>query len=211
LFKKNTCYHLCTPVRKTGCIMGTPRLGRRPQGFRYLSQRPRPSSITSQIPAGTPELWPFNCTKIWFALSKSKSFCLVFIKLGEYVGGHNISTKFYNQPHPPCTSELWPFNCPNLGFLLSKSKSFRQVFIKLGEYVVRHNISTKVYNLPNSPRHSWIMTLELSKKWISGTCSPSRISCFQKCCHYHWINHKYDGRILCQFDTLVYYYVNYAL
>jgi len=134
--------------------MGTPRLGRRPQGFRYLSQRPRPSSITSQIPAGTPELWPFNCTKLWFPLSKSKSFCLVFIKFGEYVGGHTISTKFYNQPHPPCTPELWPFNCPNLGFLLSKSKSFRPVFIKLGEYVVGHNISMKFYNLPNSPRHS---------------------------------------------------------
>ena len=25
----------------------------------------------------------------------------VFIKLGEYVGGHNISTKFYNQPNAP--------------------------------------------------------------------------------------------------------------
>jgi len=32
-------------------------------------------------------------------------------------------------------------------------------------------------------RHSWIMALELSKKWISGICSPSRKTCSQKCCH----------------------------
>jgi len=31
-----------------------------------------------------------------FLLSKSKSFHQVFIKLGEYVGVHNVSTKFYN-------------------------------------------------------------------------------------------------------------------
>jgi len=37
-------------------------------------------------------------------LSKSKSFHQVFIKLGEYVGRHNISTKFYNQPNPPMHS-----------------------------------------------------------------------------------------------------------
>ena len=33
-------------------------------------------------------------------LSKSKSLCPVFIKLGEYVGVHNGSTKFYNQLNP---------------------------------------------------------------------------------------------------------------
>jgi len=88
-----------------------------PQGFGFKSQRvfirylsnlvnmlvcimSRPSSITSQISAGTPELWPFNCLKLRFLLSESKSFCPVFIKLGEYVGGHNISTMFYNQPNP---------------------------------------------------------------------------------------------------------------
>jgi len=31
-----------------------------------------------------------------FRSHKSKSFHQVFIKLGEYVGGHNIATKFYN-------------------------------------------------------------------------------------------------------------------
>jgi len=91
------------------------------------------------------------------------------------------------------------------GFLLSKSKSFYQVFIKLGEYVGGHNISTKFYNLPNLPRHPWIMALELSKNWISSICSPSRKSCSQKCCHYHWIYYKYDGRILCQFGPRVYF------
>ena len=72
----------------------------------------RPSCITSQIPPGTPELWPANCPKLGFTLYKSKSCHPVFIKLGEYVGGHNISTKFYNQPSPPDTPELWPLNCP---------------------------------------------------------------------------------------------------
>jgi len=144
-----------------------------------------------------------RATSTGFTLSKSKCFHLVFIKLGEYVGGHNISTKFYNQSNPPGTPELWPLNCPKLGFPLSKSKSFHPVFIKLGEYVGGHNISTKFYNLLNLPRHSWIMALELSKNSISGICSPIRISCSQKCCHYHWNYDKYDGRILCQFGTLV--------
>ena len=71
-----------------------------------------PSSITSQIPQGTPELWLFNCPKLskirvcTCKLSKSKSVGPVFIKPDKYVGGHNISTKFYNQPNPPCTLEL---------------------------------------------------------------------------------------------------------
>jgi len=98
-----------------------------------------------------------------FPLSKSNSFHLVFIKLGEYVGGHNISTKFYNQPNPPGTPELWPFNFPKLGFPLSKSKSFRPVLIKLGEYVGGHSISTKFYSQPNPPRHSWIWPLNCPK------------------------------------------------
>ena len=54
-----------------------------------------------------------------FSLSKSKSFCPVLIKLGEYVGGHNISTKFYNQPNPPGTRELWPLNCPKTELAVS--------------------------------------------------------------------------------------------
>ena len=148
----------------------------------------RQSSITSQITLGTPELWPLNCPKLGFPLSKSRSFHPVFIKLGEYVGEH-ISTKFYNQPNPP-QAFLNTCGGPSTGFPLFKSKSFHQVFIKLGEYVGGHNISTKFYNQPNPPRHSWIMVLELSKNWISGICSPSWISCSQKC-------------ILCHFSTLV--------
>jgi len=35
-----------------------------------------------------------------FPPSKSKSFQQVFIKLSKYVGVHNVSTKFYNQPTP---------------------------------------------------------------------------------------------------------------
>ena len=83
---------------------------------------------------------------------RPQSFHQVFIKLGEYVGVHNVSTKFYNQPNPPCTPEFRSLNCPKLGFTLSKSKSFHLVFIKLGEYVGGHNISTKFYNLQNPPR-----------------------------------------------------------
>jgi len=192
-----------TPIWKTGRIMGTPAAGGRATSTGFsLSQRvfirslsnllnmlvgiiSQPSSITSQIPPGTPELWPLNCPKLGFKLFKSKSFHPVFIKHGEYVGRHNISTKFYNQPNPPCTPELWPLNCPKLGFTLSKSKSFHPVFIKHGECVSGHNILTKFYNLPNPPRHSWIMALKIN-------------------CHYPWIDHKYDGCILCQFGTLVY-------
>ena len=54
-----------------------------------------------------------------FPLSKSKSVNPVFIKLGEYVGGHNISTKFYNLPNPPGTPELWPLNCPKTELAVS--------------------------------------------------------------------------------------------
>jgi len=57
-----------------------------------------------------------------FTLSKSKNFHPVFIKFYKYIGGHNVSTKFYNQPNPPCTPELWPLNFPKLGFTLSKSE-----------------------------------------------------------------------------------------
>ena len=62
----------------------------------------------------------------------------------------------------------------------------------------------KFYNQRNSPRHSWFMAFELSKNLISGICSLSGISCSKKCCHYHWIYHKTDWPILCQFGTLVF-------
>jgi len=52
-------------------------------------------------------------------LSKSKSFHPVFIKLGEYVGGHNISTKFYNLLNLPGTSELWTLICPKTELAVS--------------------------------------------------------------------------------------------
>jgi len=90
-------------------------------GFRSLSQRvfirslsnlvnmlvgiiSRPSSLTYQIPLGSPELWPLNFPKLVFPLSWSKSFRPVLIKLYKHVGSHNISTKFYNQPITPMHS-----------------------------------------------------------------------------------------------------------
>jgi len=42
-----------------------------------------------------------------FPLSKSKSFHQVVIKLGDYVGGHNISTKFYNLPNAKSPRHSW--------------------------------------------------------------------------------------------------------
>jgi len=118
---------------------------RRSHGLRSLSKRvfirylsnlvdmlvgiiSRPSSITSQIPKCTPEVWPLKCPKLGFPLSKSKSFRPVLIKLCECFGGHNISTKFYNQPNPPGSPESWSLNCPKLGFPLSKSNNFYPVF-----------------------------------------------------------------------------------
>jgi len=47
------------------------------------------------------------------------SFHQAFIKLGEYVDGHNISTKFYNQSNPRFLSELWPLTCLKLRFPLT--------------------------------------------------------------------------------------------
>jgi len=43
-----------------------------------------------------------------FLLSKSKSFHQFSIKLGEYVGVHNVSTKFYNQPNPQAILNYGP-------------------------------------------------------------------------------------------------------
>jgi len=126
----------------------------------------RPSSITCQICLCTPELWPLNCPKLGFPLSKSKSFGPVLIKLDMLVGIISWPSSITCQI-PLGTPELWPLNCPKLGFPLSKSKTFGPVLIKLGEYVGGHNILTKFYNLPNPPRHSWIMTLELSKIRVS--------------------------------------------
>jgi len=71
----------------------------------------RPFEKTGRI-KGTPAAGG-RAASTGFPLFKSKSFHRVFIKLGEYVGVHNVSTKFYNQPNPPCTPKLWHFNRPN--------------------------------------------------------------------------------------------------
>ena len=108
--------------------------------------------------------------KLGYPFPKSKCFYPVVIKLGEYVGGHNILTKFYNQPNPQETPEIWPLTCAKLSTIrvpLYKSNSCHSIFVKLGEYVGGHNISTKLYNLPNPTRHSWIMAFELSTIRVS--------------------------------------------
>jgi len=53
---------------------------------------------------GTPVASGWGCRRAVsteFPLPKSRSFHQFFIKLDEYVGVHNVSTKFYNQPNPP--------------------------------------------------------------------------------------------------------------
>jgi len=53
---------------------------------------------------GTPAAGGWVVCATGFPLSESKSFHQVFIKLGEYVDVHNVSTKFFNQPNPPMHS-----------------------------------------------------------------------------------------------------------
>jgi len=68
------------------------------------------SSITSQRPQHS-LIMDLELSKI----DQNYGFCSLSqfsFALGEYVGGHNISTKFYNQPNPPGTPEIWPLNCP---------------------------------------------------------------------------------------------------
>ena len=97
---KNGAYYGNTCGGRAGLRAGA----RRPQDFRSFNQRcfvlplsnlvtmivgiiSRPSFMTSQIPLCTSELWPLNCPKVGFPLSKSNSFCPVLIKLDEYVSG----------------------------------------------------------------------------------------------------------------------------
>ena len=118
---------------KNGTYYGNTGGRRRPQGFRSLGQRVFirslsnlvnmlvgtiywPSSITSQIPQALLNYGPWivkNCPNLGFPLSKLKSFDPVFIKLGECVGGHNISIKFYNKESGnPNFGQFWTIQGP---------------------------------------------------------------------------------------------------
>jgi len=112
--------------------------------YKISSKMSRPSSITSQSPASTPKLWPFNCPKLGFSLYKSKSFRPVLIRLGEYVSGHNISTKFYNLPNPMALL--------NYGLWIVKILGFRSlsqiVFIRSLSNLV--NILVGIISRPSS-------------------------------------------------------------
>jgi len=129
---------------RAGGLAGGQLSGRRPQGFRSLSQRvfirslsnlvnmlvctiPRPSSITSQIHSGTPELWPFNGLNYGFRLLCQRVLSCIY-QTWWICFGNNISTKFYYQPNSLCTPEFWPLKNPKLGFSLSTSNSFHPVF-----------------------------------------------------------------------------------
>ena len=70
-----------------------------------------------------------------FSLSKSNSFHWVFIKLGEYVDRHNISTKFYNQPNPSRHSwimalDLSKIKVDILGFWSSLFNEIRYMYLQ---------------------------------------------------------------------------------
>jgi len=142
--------------------------GRRPQGFRSLSQRVFIGSLSNLV------------NMLVCIMSRRSSI----------------------------TSQI-PHALLNYGTLIVQIKGFRslsqRVFVLSLSILV--NMLVGILSRPNSitcqipPLRNY--GTWLSKNWISGICSPSRISCFQKCCHYHWIYHKHNIRILCQFGTLV--------
>ena len=79
----------------------------------------RPSSITSQIPPCTPELWPLNCPKLGFPLSKSKIFIRSLSNLVNMLVGIISRPSSIICQIPPGTHELWPLNCPKTELAVS--------------------------------------------------------------------------------------------
>jgi len=85
------------------------------------------------------------------ASTGSKSFHQVFINLDEYVGVHNVSTKFYNQPSPPMHSGIMALELSRIRVPLSKSKSFYYTpEVKLIWYGVRPSVRSSVRPLATS-------------------------------------------------------------
>ena len=73
------------------------------------------------------------------------------------------------------TNLAFVFICVRASSALVRTSAFLQPVVRGQVY----NFEILPPLLINSPRHSWIMALELSKNWISGICSPSRIcACF---------------------------------
>ena len=100
-------------------------------------------------------------------LFKSKSLCPVFIKLGEYVGMHNISTKFYNQPNPPGTPELWPLNCPKT----EKAVSALQVEYPAPQnLVITTEFTTNTMGVFVSVWHSCLSLSKQRTSYCKGVC-----------------------------------------
>ena len=94
--------------------------------------------------------------------SLCQSFHQVFIKLGEYVGGHNISTKFYDQPDPPGTPEIKPFKCPKTKLAVSALK---------GEYAAPKYSTASAETLFEHPSLRFTLTCSLKKTTaIGGFC-----------------------------------------
>jgi len=105
-------------------------------------------------------------------------------------------------PHAPLSYGPWIVQ--NLGLCSLRQRVFILSLSNLVNMLVGiiSRLSSITSQIPSgTPR---FMALELSKNWISGICSPSQISCSQKCCHYHCIYQKYDRRILCQFGSQVF-------
>ena len=142
-----------------------------------------------------------------FPLSKSKSFYQVFIKLGEYVGVQNVSTKFYNQPKP-LTPELWRLNCQKnwiwVSALQVKYPAPKNVVIAIefteSRTLVHPNVcSTNVWgNNFMGEQMSGVVIQRVNKvrpwqKSQVNTCPGKQMSIYR-------IYHK---RILCQFGALV--------
>jgi len=116
---------------KNGTYYGNTCGMQHPQGFCSLSQRvfirswsnlvnmlvgiiSWPSSKTSQIPSGTPELWPLNCpklSKIMVLLSKSWVFIWSWSNLVNMLVGIISRPSSITCQSPPGFPELWSLNC----------------------------------------------------------------------------------------------------
>ena len=143
----------------------------------------RPSSITSQIPQTLLYNGPWIVQKLGFPFSKSKSFHPVFIKLNEYVGGHHISTKFYNPPNPPRYSWIMALELFKIRVSALYVKEFSSDLSRPSSITCQ--ISTPDLWPLNCPKN------ELAVSALQVQYPP------QKCCHYHWIYTTNTTGVLC--------------
>ena len=165
----------------------------------------RPSSITSQIPPGTPELWPLNCPKLGFPLSKSKSLHRSLSNLVNMLVGIISWPSSIISQIPSGTPELWPLNCP---------KTELAVYTFQVEYLAPKNVVITIEFTTNT---SGVFCVSLAL--LLNVLSPTFVLFFHRrslvtlpiftlkgpfCVHSKCVGH------LCPIDNLISYY-NIAL